>query len=247
MAHPEGSPKSNATVVAALIGAVATIGAAGLTGYFALRPAPEVDAKDSIKKSMADGMRYFDENRLDLAADCFRTAVRLGDESGVRLAEAHDYLSIILQRQGRLSEAEQEVRTSISIDSTNAGAHNRLGDMLCMRREYEEGIREYKQAVALRPEVPDAYEGIGMACIALNDLQSAENAFLDAIDRDSKYAGAHYGLARVYALLYRDTDALRALETAISLQPRYREDAVDDPDFSGLRTTQAFRDLIAGY
>ena len=71
-------------------------------------------------------------------------------------------------------------------------------------------------------------------------------AFLeDCLRRDPGYPGTLYNLACSESLAGRPDSALEHLRTALEGEPRLRESAREDEDFTPLRDDPRFRELVS--
>lgn len=81
----------------------------------------------------------------------------------------------------------------------------------------------YLQALAERPDSPDAHYGLATACFLLNDLETAAFHFKDVTRIDPLRAGAHINLGAVYNRLGQLDEAIKALRRGIQLDNRRAE------------------------
>jgi tetratricopeptide (TPR) repeat protein len=81
----------------------------------------------------------------------------------------------------------------------------------------------YLQALAERPDSPDAHYGLATAFFLLNDLESAAFHFKEVTRVDPLRAGAYVNLGAVYNRLDKIDDAIKALRRGIQLDPRRAE------------------------
>ncbi len=129
------------------------------------------------------------------------------------------------------------------------------------RAPLEQQIACYEQALEqlgkLEKPGPKERFGWAMACdglsLALYDgkrfadsiapLQKA-CALLTELDRRER-APLFYNLACAQALTKHDKEALAALQKAIEVEPRFRDNAAKDEDFAALRASPEFQKLVA--
>lgn len=100
-----------------------------------------------------------------------------------------------------------------------------LGDCYVQCGEYDKAGPCYKEAIALRPDMPDAYVALGLLAVQANQLDLGRQALQRALDIDTEQAEAYGGLAVIHQRegnyedafemylqsLQRDTDNLLAL------------------------------------
>jgi tetratricopeptide (TPR) repeat protein len=90
-----------------------------------------------------------------------------------------------------LSSTEGEKETSVRPIS-DAEAQSYLGNLLARTDRLDEGEALFKQAVALDPELPRSYEGLGFVAMRRNRFDEALEDFKQAATRGSKNYLAHY-------------------------------------------------------
>lgn len=81
----------------------------------------------------------------------------------------------------------------------------------------------YLEALAKRPDSPDAHYGLATACFLLNDLETAAFHFKEVTRIDPLRAGAHINLGAVYNRLGQLEEAIKALRRGIQLDNRRAE------------------------
>jgi len=136
-----------------------------------------------------------EEGLRGAAVECVQESLALIPEQSL----AYYVLAEILYADGRFAharEAYRRVRRSMDPESAPGKI---LGD-LCMTREK----RGYK---------------LGCCCLALGEVEEAENLFRDGLDGDPNHGGCHYGLARAALLREDRCGAIERLEEAVRNDP----------------------------
>jgi superkiller protein 3 len=82
-----------------------------------------------------------------------------------------------------------------------AEEHLHKGNEYFSRQQYEEAIREYKDAILFAKEYDEAYFRLGYVYMVMNNYEEAKNNFLQAIELRENYMEAHYCLGQVYQKL----------------------------------------------
>ena len=90
-----------------------------------------------------------------------------------------------------LTSAEGEKEISVRAIS-DAEAQSYLGNLLARTDRLDEGEALFKQAVALDPELPRSYEGLGFVAMRRNHIDEALGYFKQAATHGSKNHLAHY-------------------------------------------------------
>jgi tetratricopeptide (TPR) repeat protein len=106
------------------------------------------------------GAALVERGQPELAETHLKAAVRLSPD----LASAHYDLGFLLQRQNRAEQAAGEYRQAIALSSDPmeaAQAHNNLGILYLMSKNFAAALPELNAAIALNPNEQNGYIGRG--------------------------------------------------------------------------------------
>jgi len=126
------------------------------------------------------------------------------------------------QMAGRLDEAIESYRLSIAVQPT-AEAHTFLGWALSHQGHHEAAIAECRTAIAIDPTFGNPYNDIGAYLIELGRENEAV-PWLERAKAAPRYEPRHFpyfNLARIYVRQHKVREAIRELEGAIAIEPRY--------------------------
>jgi tetratricopeptide (TPR) repeat protein len=84
----------------------------------------------------------------------------------------------------------------------------------------------------------------GVYALNLGDFDQARSFFEKALRLNPNEPHFLYSLAVTYAKTGAQEEALDYLRRSIQMQPRFRSQAFDDMDFSGLRENRQFQELL---
>jgi hypothetical protein len=112
----------------------------------------------------------------------------------------------------RLGEAIEPHRDRIVVN---------LGNTLLQQGRYDEAIERYREALAMKPDLAEAYANWGLALKAKGDLPGAMARTIDALRIDPSLADAHYNLGVTLAAMGRREDAVKAFRRAVELRPGF--------------------------
>jgi Tfp pilus assembly protein PilF len=103
--------------------------------------------------------------RLNRLAEA-QTQIEAALKSNPSLAEGHDVLGGLLEKQGRLDAAEVQYREAVRIRPDLGGAHFDLGRVLAKRRDLPAAAEEFRKAAAdpepaVRQQALQALQAIG--------------------------------------------------------------------------------------
>ncbi len=120
-------------------------------------------------------------------------------------------------------------------------------ELLSRSQMYLQVCRQ-KLIVAPAPQVrnvsADEWYDRGVLALNVGDFAQARNFFEKALRLDPNEPHFLYSLAATYAQTGPHDQALDYLRRSIQLQPRFRSQAFDDNDFSGLRENRQFQELL---
>jgi tetratricopeptide (TPR) repeat protein len=139
-------------------------------------------------------------------------------------AREHFELGYKAQMAGQLDDALQCYRRSLAIHPT-AEAHTFLGWALSYQGKYEEAIEACKRAIAVDPTFGNPYNDIGSYLVALGRDEEAI-VWLERAKVAPRYEPRHYpyfNLAGIYARQHKIQPAIRELQQAVAIEPRYTE------------------------
>jgi tetratricopeptide (TPR) repeat protein len=97
-------------------------------------------------------------------------------------ARARVAYGIELYRASRLSEAQSELSTAVTLDDASAAGHLNLGAVLCSVGKVDEGIAHLERAAALDPDGPEAYGNLGEAYASQGRMALAVVSYGRALD-----------------------------------------------------------------
>jgi Flp pilus assembly protein TadD len=120
------------------------------------------------------------------------------------------------------------------------------GVSLMERGRFEEAVATLRAFTERHPHATDAWVAIGSCLRKLGRPVEAAEAMQLGLEAKKQHPRLLYNLACYQSLAGNDTEALRALMTAISLHPQYAEMAAKDRDLDRLRSDPRFGVIVAG-
>ena len=192
--------------------------------------APELDAAatqggDSITQlAMSEsealknqGNAYFDNGKLDDAAECYRSAI----ERNPSYAEAYTNLGHVFQVQGNLDEAVVLYRKAIVFKPSLWQAHQNLGAALISLGQADAAEESLQRVIALAPEHLGALQNLGVIAAQRGDFPHAETLLRRALELRPDYAEAHNNLGTLLMETKRLPEAEASYRRALELNPDY--------------------------
>jgi tetratricopeptide (TPR) repeat protein len=146
---------------------------------------------------------------------------------------------------GRYEEAIAAYDQALAINPNLDEAFYKKGNALINLSRYEEAIAAYDQALAINPNLDEAFYNKGIALINLGRYEEAIAAYDQSLAIKPEDANTHFNKSCCFALSGQTEPAITSLQTAISLDSKYREMAKTDTDFDAIRDLEEFQQLLA--
>jgi Tfp pilus assembly protein PilF len=135
-------------------------------------------------------------------------------------AQSHIQLSRVLMQQGKLTEAEQELRRGIELDPADAGCNGVLSRLLVRQGRIEEAVTTARKAASLDPGQVQARSHLASLLLRTGDNFGAEQEQHAAIALEPNTAALYVTLGHILVRLNRVDDAVVAARRAVELDPR---------------------------
>ena len=116
-------------------------------------------------------------------------------------------------------------------NASDAEVHFSRGEAYLQSNQYNEAIKEFRQAISIKPKWPEAYFKLGSAYSAIpivagssgENLRAALKAFEEAVRLKPEWAEALTELGSKYSTFLQYDKALNTLQRAIALKPELAE------------------------
>ncbi len=104
------------------------------------------------------------------------------------------------------------------------------------RGSIDEAVCTLKESLAItRRQIIQTLNNLAYFYTLLGEYPKAESHYEEVIRMDDQRAGAFYYLACIKARLNKLEEAKPLLQKAVSLEPEYLQDILDNPDFAPLQ------------
>jgi tetratricopeptide (TPR) repeat protein len=138
-------------------------------------------------------------------------------------AEAHLNLGNVHLDRGDIEEADRCYRRALELDRESAAVWYNWAKCHEKRGRFGAAAAAYAEAVRLEPGNVLFLNDLGSAYLALGRIADAKAALLAACARDGRSEVVRYNLALVYEAEGSLTEAVRQYETAVLLNPGFRQ------------------------
>jgi tetratricopeptide (TPR) repeat protein len=162
-----------------------------------------------------------------------------------------------------LDLAKKNYERSIKLDHNYSEAINNLGTIYYSKKNYRRAISYYKRALRYSPPSASIYSNLGTAYFGRKDYKDATECYQRAMQLDpdvfehhntfgtlmmertvEERATFHLYLAKMYAKSGASERALIYLRKALEEGIKDRQKIPDMPEFAGLKTDPAFKQLL---
>ena len=159
-----------------------------LTGGKQLSPEEEKQQQDAKKFDLLkyDGVKAMKMNQADYAVRCFTEALKIQDD-----LEIHEYLSLVLLRQGNLEAALSELNTLAEAEPENAQIQMRIAEVAYMLEDYDMMGKAAQQAIDTEKENPHAHFLAAKACLGQQNVVGGIAFLTKAIALEEGFADAY--------------------------------------------------------
>lgn len=160
--------------------------------------------------------------------------------------------------------AQKQYERAVKLRPNYSEAINNLGTIYYARKSYRRATSSYKKALRISPTSASILSNLGTAYFARKDYKNASRCYQEAMAIDPEVfehrssfgsilqehsveerAKFHYYLAKTYAHAGQNDRALQYLRKALEEGLKERDKMSSEPEFTALRQTQEFQDLLA--
>jgi len=134
-----------------------------------------------------------------------------------RSASARNTLGTLLERMGRIDDAEREYIHAAEIAPSAAWVLNNLCHVALLSGRFDEAQAKCEEALKLQPDLTAAHNNLALTSAAAGDVDGAEREFLAAGDA----ATAEYNMGIVFLAAEQYASAASRFEAAIRARPTF--------------------------
>jgi tetratricopeptide (TPR) repeat protein len=142
---------------------------------------------------------------------------------GVPPAYARRILAQLLCAGGKYDEALAELFEAEQVDPRQAGIHCEIGEVYGAMRRWDEARRAFEKELQRDPDSALSHTGLGKIAMENEDYELAVEELLMAISLWQSQPRAHLLLGTALEKLGKITDAIRAFERTLALEPNARD------------------------
>lgn len=212
----------------------------------------------SLKEYTTIGNKYFYQQRYEKALDTYIKALKVSQMINNRegMAICYNNIGLVFQNLGKYRKAIQYFQKALEISTST----NNSGEMivhlqnLSINYIYTEQYsisKEYiKKAFIILNQIDNPISKsmfsnlLGVIHYKNQQYDAALKNYMNSIELNPLNDYAHYNLACAKSIQNNIQDALKHLQRAISLNPKYKKTALTEKDFNNLRNLRKFKKLV---
>lgn len=153
----------------------------------------------------------------ELALREFTTAIKLAPD----YYKAYNNAGIVVQKMGKLDEAEIYYRKALEIEPKYSDALENLGSILFAKGKSDEAIAKYKESIDLNSKNSSAYYRLGEALLDKGNYSQAIKYLQTSLYLYPNSAPVHYNLGRAYELQGNEAAAISEYKKSFMIKPEY--------------------------
>jgi tetratricopeptide (TPR) repeat protein len=135
-------------------------------------------------------------------------------------AKGESNWGIALRNEGQLQGAAAAFRRALGEDPSYCEAHDDLGEIRWLQKDFASALSEFQIAVRCRPESAVARNNLGFTLLSYShDIDSAMEQFRAALASRPGFALAHFNLGKALAAKQDLTGAEPELRRALAIDP----------------------------
>ena len=200
-----------------------------------------------------------------MARKMYREAIDTYREAAKNSPIMWDKIGIAYHQLGDLNDARKNYEHAIKLDKKYSDAINNVGTIFYAQKKYRTAIARYKKALIYAPDSASVWSNLGTAYYARRKYDEMSKAYAKALELDPNVFETHNNVGtrmqdrgvtdkaryplRNGAYLRRQRGkyelALQYLRKSLEEGFKDKDKLNDVPEFSALRQTQEFKDLLA--
>jgi tetratricopeptide (TPR) repeat protein len=170
---------------------------------------------DDLKPLLLVADIFFSQNKTSAAIEQLRAMLARNANS----AEAHYYLGVATEHQGKIKDAVAHYQRALKLDPSYAEPCHRIGLVLARQGQLERAIGYLQKAVNLKPTFILAHYNLGLALEKSGRIDEAIAQYTEVLRLKPFDAAAHMNLGLVLAELGKFEEAAQHFRETVLIMP----------------------------
>ena len=196
-----------------------------LSNSYAVKAVEKLSGKKS-RKNIKDPRAYYhylmalralESHQFEQASENFRNVVQFDPDD---FKFSHQ-LAINLIRAGKIEDAYQALKKSLSRFPDNPELNMMIGDILAVRGENERALSHYQTVIKAKSGLARAYLLSGAIYEVQRQYDDAEGMYRKVLQVESANPLGYHYMARIHILKGKLEDAQKSLNQALELKPNF--------------------------
>jgi tetratricopeptide (TPR) repeat protein len=152
----------------------------------------------------------------------YRSAIALWEETATaspHKPRVHYELGRAYLKGGFTEQAEQELVTTLHLNSKYIPALVKMGELHIQRKEYAKALESYQELIRQNIKVPAVHFNAGLALLEMGQPEDAVPYLEEAVAKQPGTAYWHLTLARAYHKLRQLPKSLKYYRTSLQINP----------------------------
>jgi len=162
-------------------------------------------------------LRALESHQFEQASENFRNVVQFDPDD---FKFSHQ-LAINLIRAGKIEDAYQALKKSLSRFPDNPELNMMIGDILAVRGENERALSHYQTVIKAKSGLARAYLLSGVIYEVQRQYDDAEGMYRKVLQVESMNPLGYHYIARIHILKGKLEDAQKSLNQALELKPNF--------------------------
>ncbi len=173
----------------------------------------------TIQQSLERAVQHHQAGRLNEAEPLYRQIL----ERDPNQPDALHMLGVLAHQTGHHQLSADMIGRAIQINSSVAAYHSNYGLAMVTLNRKDTAIAAYRQALALRPNYPEAHNNLGIVLYSLGQYDAAIQHYTRAIGLKPDYIDAYHNFADALAAKGQTEEAIEYYRRAIAGKPNWPE------------------------
>lgn len=136
--------------------------------------------------------------------------------------------------------ALEQFLLALNNDNYNATNHYNAGNIYARKKQYQEAVGHYEQAIEIDSSYPDVHNNLGIALMRWGKYSESEKVLKNLLNINQQDFVAAYNLACVYSAINKSDAAVERLRQAVSLGFDDWQLIKSDSELDNIRNSKAF-------